>query len=139
MELTSLLQDMIDSKASDIFIIAGLPLTCAIDGRQQRLGDKPLMPADTEKLIVSIYEAARRDMAPFVDAHNHDDDFSFALPGVGRFRANVFRQRGSYGAVIRVIPFVLPTPEEYSIPDQVMKCAELQKGLVLVTGSCRCR
>lgn len=134
MELTSLLQDMIDSKASDIFIIAGLPLTCAIDGRQQRLGDKPLMPADTEKLIVSIYEVARRDMAPFVDAHNHDDDFSFALPGVGRFRANVFRQRGSYGAVIRVIPFVLPTPEEYSIPDQVMKCAELQKGLVLVTG-----
>ena len=79
MELTSLLQDMIDSKASDIFIVAGLPLTCAIDGRQQRLGDKPLMPADTEKLIVSIYEAARRDMAPFVDAHNHDDDFSFAL------------------------------------------------------------
>ena len=48
---------------------------------------------------------------------NHDDDFSFAVSGVGRFRANIFRQRGSYGAVI-VIPFGLPTPEEITFPSR---------------------
>lgn len=63
---------------------------------------------------------------------NHDD-FSFALPGIGRFRANVFRQRGSYGAVIRVIPFDLPDPAEFHIPDEVLRLAKFQKGLVLVT------
>ena len=63
---------------------------------------------------------------------NHDDDFSFALPGIGRFRANVFRQRGSYGAVIRVIPFGLPDPAEFHIPDEVLRLAKFQKGLVLI-------
>ena len=73
-------------------------------------------------------------MDTFMQNGNHDDDFSFALPGIGRFRANVFRQRGSYGAVIRVIPFGLPDPAEFHIPDEVLRLAKFQKGLVLVTG-----
>ena len=73
-------------------------------------------------------------MERFIANGNHDDDFSFALPGIGRFRANVFRQRGSYGAVIRVIPFGLPNPAEFNIPDEVLRLAQFKKGLVLVTG-----
>ena len=69
-----------------------------------------------------------------MDNGNHDDDFSFAIAGVGRFRANVFRQRGSFGAVIRVIPFGLPEPGRLPHPDEVLRLARLQKGLVLVTG-----
>lgn len=92
------------------------------------------MPSDTEAIVRDIYGLSGRSIEPFANSLNHDDDFSFALPGVGRFRVNVFRQRGSYGAVIRVIPFTLPTPEEYNIPDEVMACADYQKGLVLVTG-----
>ena len=65
---------------------------------------------------------------------NHAEDFSFAIAGVGRFRANVFRQRGSMSAIIRVIPFGLPDPTEYHIPEEVLALSRLTKGLVLVTG-----
>ena len=92
------------------------------------------MPADTKELVDAIYELSGRNEQIFMDGHNHDDDFSFAVPGMGRFRVNVFRQRGSLGAVIRVIPFTLPNPADYHIPDDVMACADFQKGLVLVTG-----
>ena len=68
------------------------------------------MPADTDALVRAIYTEAHRSMEPFEASRNHDDDFSFAIAGIGRFRVNVFRQRGSLGAVIRVIPFTLPNP-----------------------------
>ena len=134
MELKTLLQEMIDKKASDVFIVAGLPLTYTAEGRQVRMDMAPLMPADTCALVEAIYGLSGRDVAIFLDGHNHDDDFSFAVAGLGRFRVNVFRQRGSLGAVIRVIPFTLPQPEAYHIPEDVMACADFQKGLVLVTG-----
>ena len=134
MKLEELLQQMVDVKASDIFIIAGLPLTYQLGSRQVRIGDVNLMPADTETIVRSIYEVAGRDVDIFASAHNHDDDFSFSVPGIGRFRVNVFRQRGSYSAVVRVIPFELPKPEEYHIPPEVLAFADLKKGLVLVTG-----
>lgn len=134
MKLEQLLQEMVDAKASDVFIIAGLPLAYSVSGRQVRLDSAPFKPADTEAFVGAIYEASGRNMDTFMQNGNHDDDFSFALPGIGRFRANVFRQRGSYGAVIRVIPFGLPDPAEFHIPDEVLRLARLQKGLVLVTG-----
>ena len=134
MELKALLQEMINQKASDVFIVAGLPLTYTADGRQVRLDMAPLMPANTKELVEAIYRLSGRDVAIFLDGHNHDDDFSFAVAGMGRFRVNVFRQRGSLGAVIRVIPFTLPNPADYHIPEDVMACADFQKGLVLVTG-----
>ena len=134
MELKTLLQEMVDAKASDVFIVAGLPLTYEMSGRQVRLDIDPFTPAETEAFVRGIYEESGRSMNRFVDNGNHDDDFSFALPGIGRFRANVFRQRGSFGAVIRVIPFGLPDPAEYRIPEEVLRLARFQKGLVLVTG-----
>lgn len=134
MKLEELLQEMVDAKASDIFIIAGLPLSYEVCGRQIRLSTAPFKPDDTETFVRAIYDVAGRSMQQFVDNTNHDDDFSFALSGVGRFRANVFRQRGSYSAVIRVIPFGLPDAATYHIPDEVVRLSTLQKGLVLITG-----
>lgn len=134
MQLQQLLKEMVDNNASDIFVIAGLPLTYVVDGRQIRLNTAPLMPDDTEQVVSAIYALAKRNSEPFRRSENHDDDFSFAIFGIGRFRVNVFRQRGSLGAVIRVIPFTLPNPAEYHIPDEVMRCSTFQKGLVLVTG-----
>ena len=134
MDLNQLLEKMVDAKASDVFIVPGLPLTYRADGRQVRTSEDALRPADTEELITRIYALANRPLRDFAEARNHDDDFSFALPGVGRFRVNVFRQRGSLAAVIRIIPFELPNPEEFHIPADVMGLADLQKGLVLVTG-----
>ncbi|MEG0375944.1 MAG: PilT/PilU family type 4a pilus ATPase [Raoultibacter sp.] len=134
MNLKKFLKEMVDAKASDIFIIAGLPLTFEMNGRQTRVDTPGLTPEQTEEYVRAIYEESGRNAAYFSENKNHDDDFSFALPGIGRFRANIFRQRGSFSAVIRVIPFGLPDPESFHIPEPVMRFAGLQKGLVLVTG-----
>ena len=134
MELKPLLKRMVDEKASDIFVIAGQPLTFAANGRFLRLGDQALLPADTKEVVKSIYQLADRDFRIMDENVNHDEDFSFAIGGIGRFRANVFRQRGSMSAIIRVIPFGLPDPAEYEIPEDVLRLSRLTKGLVLVTG-----
>ena len=134
MELKPLLKEMIDARASDIFIVAGRPLTYETHGTLTSVGEKTLMPADTAEVIKEVYALANRDMQPMLDVTNHDEDFSFAINGVGRFRANVFRQRGSLSAVIRVIPFGLPNPEDFGIPEDVLRLSKLQKGMVLVTG-----
>ena len=134
MELKPLLEQMIEVHASDVFIIAGLPLSYQASGVHVRTDSGALKPADTEAAVRSIYNLAGRDINIFCNSVNHDDDFSFAVPGVGRFRANIFRQRGSFGAVIRVIPFGLPDPVKMNIPDSVMRLASVSKGLVLVTG-----
>ncbi len=134
MQLKELLEQMIEVKASDIFIIAGLPLSYQTSGVHVRTDSAPLMPADTEAYVRAIYDLAKRDMSLFENSVNHDDDFSFAVAGVGRFRANIFRQRGSASAVVRVIPFGLPDPKEMHIPESVLNLASVTKGLVLVTG-----
>ena len=134
MQLKELLKQMIDVKASDVFINAGLPLAYQASGVHKRTDTAPLTPAESKEYIAAIYELAGRDFALFEDNVNHDEDFSFAIAGVGRFRANVFRQRGSYGAVIRVIPFGLPNPADMNIPESVMDLASVNKGLVLVSG-----
>ena len=138
MQLKSLLEKMIEVHASDVFIIAGLPLAYQAGGSHVRTDTPPLTPADTQEYIETVYKLAGRDLSLFTDSVNHDDDFSFAVPSVGRFRANIFRQRGSYGAVIRVIPFGLPDPDEMNIPESVMRLADLNRGLVLVTGPTGC-
>lgn len=134
MLLSDLLKQMIDLKASDIFVVAGLPLTYKVSGRQVRMNGEMLTPKDTRTVVEGIYEIAGRDFKSFAKNDNLDEDFSFALPGIGRFRASVFRQRGSMSAVIRVIPFGLPDPAELNIPESVLRLADLTKGLVLVTG-----
>ena len=133
MELKELLKRMVDANASDVFVVAGLPLSYKQGGVQVRTNSEPLRPEHTEAFIRGLYELAHRDFDFFLKNENHDDDFSFAAAGIGRFRANVLRQRGSLGAVIRVIPFGLPDPVENHIPDEVMRLASLKNGLVLVT------
>ena len=135
MELREILQQMVDNKASDIFVVAGLQLTYKKGGQQYRTNSERLMPSDTFEIVRQIYEISGRDFKHFIDNDQHDDDFSFSIPGMGRFRANAFRQRGSASAVIRVIPFGLPDPVDNNIPEEVLSLCRFQKGLVLVTGS----
>lgn len=122
-----------DLHASDIFIIAGRPLSIKTDGRLSTYGDR-LMPEQTSEILEAIYQMANnRDISRL---HNTgDDDFSFSIPGLSRFRINAYKQRSSLAAVIRVIAFQLPDPAELSIPEDVMSIANLTKGMVLVTGS----
>ena len=118
--------------ASDIFIIAGRPLSFKIDGKLSTYGER-MMPADTESFLRQIYHMANdRNFDSFLETG--DDDFSFSIPGLSRFRVNTYRQRGSLAAVIRVIAFELPDPDVLNIPEDVMSASDFTKGMVLVTG-----
>ncbi len=133
MDMIQILKDAVEHHASDIFVIAGLPVSYKVNGTIIRTHRENLMPAQTETMVREIYAlAGDRDL-------NHvtlegDDDFSFSLKGISRFRVNAYRQRSSLAAVIRVVTFDLPDPHEIGIPDTVLNLADRTKGLVLVTG-----
>ena len=133
MKVTDLLQKAVADHASDIFIIAGLPPSYRANGRILREHEEKLMPKETQACVEEIYElAGNRDISNLLK--RGDDDFSFAVPGLSRFRVSAYKQRGALSAVIRVITFDLPHPEDIGIPDSVMDFSKLSKGLVLVTG-----
>ena len=119
--------------ASDIFIVAGLPLTYKQYQRNVTIGEDRLNPQQTEAVITELYELAdHRPMDRLLQ--QGDDDFSFSIPGVSRFRVNTYKQRGSLAAVVRIIAFNLPDPKALHIPDQVIELGNVNKGLILVTG-----
>ena len=132
MDVKKILEEAKNKNASDIFIVAGRPLTYKTKGLMETLNDIKMLPKETFEFVTSIYALAQRDISTF--EHCGDDDFSFAIPGVSRFRVSTFKQRGSYSAVIRVISFTLPHPSELMIPESVMNLANINNGMVLVTG-----
>ena len=119
--------------ASDLFIVPGAPVSMKLEGQLVPIGEEKVMPALGEKLLSEIYALAHRDMDTF--RATGDDDFSFSVPGLARFRANAYKQRGSCAAVIRVVAFDIPDWQQLSIPPQVMELAELSSGMVLFTGT----
>lgn len=132
MDIKEILEHAIESDTSDIFLVAGLPVTYKCHGRQNRQEGR-LLPDEIDALVEQIYDLSGRDRTNL--NKGADDDFALALYGLGRFRVNVFRQRGSWAAVIRVIRFGLPDPATLGIPESVLSMADQKKGLVLVTGT----
>lgn len=134
MELTELLQQTLDMGGSDIFLIPGSPAMIKVKGRLMPLGNAPLTPDMTERLISVIYEMASMRSDTGLRSEG-DDDFSFSLQRQARFRCNVYRQRGSFAATCRVVAFGLPNPDDLHIPPLVMDLADkCLNGMVLVTG-----
>ena len=133
MQVSDYLKKAVEDGASDIFFLAGSPATAKIGGRIVKIGEERLLPNSTKELITEIYGLAKRSTMHFEDCG--DDDFSFALPGVARFRVNAYRQRGSWAAVIRTVAFNIPDWKELHIPEEVMKLAEVNSGMILVTGT----
>lgn len=132
LQATDMLTAATNSNASDIFIIAGRPLTYKVNGFMHTKGER-LMPDITESLIRQIYILAQnRKIDSFLESG--DDDFSFAIPGLSRYRVSTYKQRGSLAAVIRVIAFELPDPALLGIPDSILQLTDLTKGMLLVTG-----
>ena len=132
MTIQDILTQAVRQSASDILIIAGMPAAYKINGLIQRQGDR-LLPNDIEALTRELYQlAGSRSMARLLE--KGDDDFSFAIPGLSRFRINALKQRGSLGLVIRVVSFQLPDRNALGIPDNVMAFARYTRGLVLFTG-----
>lgn len=127
------LKAAVEHEASDVFFVAGKSACEKIEGHIRPMSDERLMPADTEKIITEMYAAAQRSMESFLQ--RGDDDFSFAIPGLARFRVNTYRQRGSMAAVIRLVSFDIPDWQEWRIPAGVMALAEQTCGMILVTGT----
>lgn len=133
MNIAELLKELVDMGVADVFIITGRPLSYKKGTQIKALDDRVLKPADTEELIAQIYRLAEdRSMKEILE--HGDDDFSFAIKGVSRFRVNTYKQRGTLAAVIRIVAFQLPDPESLNIPPSVMELADLRRGLVLITG-----
>lgn len=133
MNVINLLKKAVAESASDIFIVSGLAVSYRINNVIVSEEGELLMPTETEEYLRQIYDLAdQRDMSKLLILG--DDDFSFAIPELSRFRVSAYKQRGSFAAVIRVITFELPNPVVLGIPQQVMDFGMLSKGLVLVTG-----
>ena len=128
-----ILKQAVENQASDVFFVAGKPVCQKVDGHICPMNEQRLLPADTEQIISRLYEAAGRSMEQYLK--RGDDDYSFSLPALARFRVNTYRQRGSMAAVIRVVSFDIPDWQTIHIPEAVMNLADVQSGMVLVTGT----
>jgi len=129
-----MLQIALNKRAADVFILPGSPITMRIGGQVVPIGEQKLLPPDTEELVRSIYNhSGARDMGKLLDTG--DDDFSFSVQNMGRFRCNAYKQRGTIASVIRLVAVGLPDPKSLSVPENVLKFAQFRKGIVLVTGA----
>lgn len=133
MEIREFLDLATEKNASDAFIIAGLPLSLKVSGELTAVSPEKLSPQKTQELIRGIYLLAGDRPIDALLAGG-DDDFSFSIPGMSRFRVSTYKQRGSLAAVVRIIAFDLPDPQALHIPESVLRLADVPKGLVLVTG-----
>jgi twitching motility protein PilT len=131
MEINDLLHALAERRGSDIHIKAGSAPCMRIDGELLPVKSPPLSPEDTEHLVFSIMN----DRQKKVFAEKKEVDFAYSLPGAGRFRANVFMQRGNVGAVLRRVRDEELSISSLNLPPVVEKLAEEPRGLVLVTGT----
>ena len=126
------LERAVRENAADLFLIAGKAICMKAEGEIRMLTEDRLMPDTSEALVRELYDLARRPLGDSIS--EWDDDFSLSLPGLARFRVNVFQQRGSLAAVIRVVKFGIPSWQEMGLPEEIMKIANMSRGMVLVTG-----
>lgn len=137
LNLAKVLQQMLDvsDKVSDLIFSPGRPPQVELVSKLQGVpiaGLEKLTPAQTyaiAKLIIGNHEQSIESLEK-----NGSADLSFGLPGLSRFRVNIFKQRGTYAIVMRVIPPRPPRFEDFNLPDQLRNIVELKNGIVLVTG-----
>ncbi|NIU48522.1 MAG: PilT/PilU family type 4a pilus ATPase, partial [Thermoplasmata archaeon] len=116
---------------SDLYLSAGSPPSMKVDGKLARIGKNPVKPADTEALVDTILNPHQKEQF----ARDYELNLALSYTGLGRFRVNVFRQRGSVGLVIRCIYDEIPSFAELNLPPQVRQVVEANRGMVLLVGS----
>src|SRR5438445_5960598 len=132
MELNEILQVALRGGASDIHLKAGLPPMFRVDGSVVPLKDaRRRPPEEISRMAFGIMNDYQKEK---FKAQN-ELDLAYGVPGLGRFRVNVFQQRGTLGVVLRVIPFKISTIEQLLLPKVLEKIAGEQRGLILVTGT----
>jgi twitching motility protein PilT len=129
--IDELLDECLQLGGSDLHLAAGAPPTARVNGQLVPFEGYAVLRGDViERLVFSILDERR--IASF--NNELELDTSYSIPGKSRFRMNVFRQRGSIGAVLRTIPFHIPDFESLQMPPVIRTFAQLPRGLVLVTG-----
>lgn len=131
MELADLLRTAVEKGASDLHLTSGRPPVLRINGELSFIHDRPVLERETiTGLLEPVLTAERREEL----GRNGQVDFSYGLPGLGRFRVNVFRQRSTVSAVMRLIPHEIPPIDRLGLPEAVKDFAEKTRGMVLITG-----
>jgi twitching motility protein PilT len=130
--VVQLLTKAVQAKASDVHLKVGQPPGARVRGSIVYFRSEPLRPADTEALALHlIKDEAIRERIDTLREH----DCAYEAAGVGRFRVNIYRQKGSLAVVMRAIPLVIPTFEDLGVPSPAQYLAERDRGLVLVVGA----
>ena len=132
--IRQLVADMSEANASDLYITVELPPCYRINGVIQPLNQPSLSAAQCNDLAASVMN--KRQLAIFVE--QHEMNLSLAYPDIGRFRVNIFRQRGHTGMVIRQIKTVIPTIDELDLPQIFKDITMTNRGLVLMVGATGC-
>lgn len=132
MHINDILKVAAERKASDVHIKVGAHPVLRIDGRLQVMSEfKRLMQEDTIAMAFSMMSSRQKERFK-----NHlETDIAYSVPGLGRFRVNIFQQRGSVGLVLRLIPSRIQNFRELMLPPVLERICEEQRGLVLVTGT----
>lgn len=131
MDITPYLKLMVDKEASDLFFYVGAPVHIKIDGVVRAVGNKPLTTGQPREIAYSVMKDDQ------IKSFESEWELNFAIPlaGVGRFRANVFKQRGEVSMVVRYIKGDIPQVEELGLPTLLRKLVMEKRGLVLMVGS----
>jgi len=128
--LNDLLVFMAKQQASDLHLKPMRPPLIRVQGKLVQVGSVPLKPADLEKMLLPILNRAQREKFD----HQQSVDFGYGVAGIARFRANLYMQRGTVGAVFRRIPIQIMSIEALELPQAVRDLTQIPDGLVLVTG-----
>ncbi len=132
MELNEILKIALKGGASDIHLKSGLPTMFRVDGALVPLKNgERMLPEEMQKIAFSLMNPVQK--ARFEEAR--ECDLAYGIPGLGRFRVNIFQQRGTFGIVFRVIPFGVKTIEQLLLPRVIERISMENRGLVLVTGT----
>jgi twitching motility protein PilT len=132
MHINDILKVAVERKASDVHLKVGAHPVLRIDGRLHVMTEfKRMMQEDTIAMAFSMMSSRQKERFK----QNLEIDIAYSVPGLGRFRCNIFQQRGSVGLVLRLIPARIQTFKELMLPPVLEKICEEQRGLVLVTGT----
>jgi twitching motility protein PilT len=130
MKILDLLKVAVEKKASDLHITVAVPPVLRINGHLERMDEKNLSPQDTITLVQELLTDEQ-----IVELKEKGEiDLSFSYPGLGRFRVNIYKQRGSYGMAFRTVALNIPTIDDLGFPLVLKELAKKQRGLILVTG-----
>lgn len=128
-KLNELLKLTLDNKASDLHITVGVPPVIRVNGELNAIDEDKLLPADTEKYVRELLQSKFDEYT-----EKGEIDLSYSVAGIGRFRVNAYKQRGSDAIAIRNVGLKVPELKDLNFPKVVNDVIQAQRGLILVTG-----